>query len=137
MHNLLPRGPKNLTQNSLSPPRMVTSCLLSILKKVNKKLEWALTQLILKLNKTKNKWEKRNSALTIWWRQCPCVSFLRLEKTFFLSLVIIRSFYSNRWINWTNESVQLLALKFNFLLFFFPLKKNFSSFFVVVHFLLQ
>ena len=29
--DLLPEGPKNLTMNSLSPPRMVTSCLLSIL----------------------------------------------------------------------------------------------------------
>ena len=28
---LLPEGPKNLTMNSFSPPRMVTSCLLSIL----------------------------------------------------------------------------------------------------------
>ena len=27
----LPEGPKNLTQNSFSPPMMVTSCLLSIL----------------------------------------------------------------------------------------------------------
>ena len=30
MHSL-PEGPKNLTQNSFSPPMMVTSCLLSIL----------------------------------------------------------------------------------------------------------
>ena len=29
--NSLPEGPKNLTINSLSPPRIVTSCLLSIL----------------------------------------------------------------------------------------------------------
>ena len=33
MLDSLPEGPKNLTMNSLSPPRIVTSCLLSILQR--------------------------------------------------------------------------------------------------------
>lgn len=35
-NNSLPLGPKNFTQNSLSPPRIVTSCLLSILQQKRK-----------------------------------------------------------------------------------------------------
>ena len=31
-HYLLPEGPKNLTMNSFKPPKIVTSCLLSILR---------------------------------------------------------------------------------------------------------
>lgn len=39
--HLLPCGPWNLTMNSLSPPRIVTSCLLSILIQVkDAKIHW-------------------------------------------------------------------------------------------------
>lgn len=40
---LLPGGPWNLTTNSLSPPRMVTSCLLSMLTAGQGKRQWQKT----------------------------------------------------------------------------------------------